>query len=249
MTLANRSTTNAAGSDAWRTFERAHRAVRASVFLQRGTILARALLFLGFVAPGCTKLLGRDFAPGIDARTPMGAFFVAFHGTGSYYPLVGLVQVIASFLLLSRRTALLGAVIYLPVIGNIFALVTATRFSTGTEIVTGMMTLACLWLLAWDAHRLTPLCSERMPFAAHTTEPALWDLFVPTDAGRGVRRTVRLGFVLGLGAGLGLTLFARALSFDGLAPMLLAVALAGGALTLLSWGVQVQQRVRRRAAR
>jgi uncharacterized membrane protein len=83
------------------------------------------------------------------------------HLTGFYYKFIGLGQLTAALLLLIPRTALLGAILYLPIILNICALTYATRFE-GTRIAT-LMLLADLYLLWWDYPRLKyilPLASS-----------------------------------------------------------------------------------------
>lgn len=211
------------------TLDRFHARLRARAPLQRFTLLVRTALAAGFVAPGLTKVFGGDFAPGIDPATPMGAYFHAFHNTGAYYGFVGAVQVLAAALLLSRRTALLGAVLYLPVVANIFVLTAATRFGVGTQVVAGLMTLACLWLLAWDAHRLSGILSAAFrPSPGRATEPPVWDLFTPALAARAGRRTLRAAYALGLAGVVVWTLAARALVPTGaLQPALAAVLVAG----------------------
>jgi len=74
------------------------------------------------------------------------------HLTGYYYTFIGAGQLIAALLLLIPRTALLGAVVYFPVILNICVLTYAVRFE-GTRIAT-LMLLANLFLLVWDYQRL-----------------------------------------------------------------------------------------------
>ena len=67
----------------------------------------------------------------------------------------------AALLLIIPRTALLGAVIYFPIILNICVLTYAVRFE-GTRIAT-LMLLANLFLLVWDYDRL----SHVLPFRRH----------------------------------------------------------------------------------
>jgi hypothetical protein len=52
-------------------------------------------------------------------------------------------------LLLIPRTATLGALLYFPVILNIFIITVSLRF-TGTWAITGLMLLANLFLVCWD---------------------------------------------------------------------------------------------------
>lgn len=111
--------------------------------------LTRLALAVGFVAPGLTKLRGDRFATW-DTTTPAGAYFDAIYQLGPYYAFVGGVQVIAGLLLLARRTTVLGAVLYAPVIANIAVLTASAGVDAfrGTVLVTALMLLGTLYLLA-----------------------------------------------------------------------------------------------------
>lgn len=215
--------------------DRLHASLRSRPFLQRFTLVTRTLLAVGFVAPGLTKVVGRAFAPGIDPTTPMGAYFEAFHGTAGYYVFVGLAQVVAGTLLLSRRTALLGACLYTAIITNIFVLVTATQFGTGTPIVTGLMTLGALWLLAWDGHRLAPLFGPTAPRGNRPQEPAIWDTLAPRGATGPMRWSTRAAYVVGTAGALAFTLLARGFGSSLLLKYTLSAVLAAGLITLGVW--------------
>ena len=132
-------------------FERLYGELRRNKWLRRFAIFCRIALALGFIPAGFVKVTGERFT-GLPSNNPLGHYFDALILTGFYYTFIGTVQLIAALLLLIPRTALLGAVIYFPVILNIFVLTHATRFD-GTRIVT-LMLLANLFLLVWDYDRL-----------------------------------------------------------------------------------------------
>jgi hypothetical protein len=90
---------------------------------------------------------------------PLGQYLESLHHTGYYYPFIGVVQITTAILLLIPRTALLGAVIYFPLIVNICVLAYATRFE-GTRITT-FMVLANLYLLVWGYDRLKHIISKQ----------------------------------------------------------------------------------------
>ena len=71
---------------------------------------------------------------------------------GTIIHLLEFAQVIIALLLLIPRTALLGALMYFPIILNICILTYAVRFE-GTRITTFML-LANLYLLCWDYDRI-----------------------------------------------------------------------------------------------
>lgn len=129
-----------------------HARLVRSRLLQRFTAFTRVLLAAGFIPPGLKKLTGEPFTS-LPTSHPVGYFFDAFFQADELYVFVGLAQVAAGLLLLWPRTATLGAVIYFPIILNITIITSAIGFS-GTEQITVLMTLACLWLLVWDYDRL-----------------------------------------------------------------------------------------------
>ncbi|MEE8584385.1 MAG: hypothetical protein V3T83_05980, partial [Acidobacteriota bacterium] len=139
--------------------DRLHLWLRSQPVLATFTTLTRILLAIGFIPPGMTKLVGEPFTI-ISPDTPIGSFFEAFFQSGSYYAFVGLSQVAAGVLLLIPRTALLGALLYLPLIGNITVITIAMGFG-GTGVITSFMLAANLYLLFWDWHRVRPIFSSK----------------------------------------------------------------------------------------
>ncbi|MBO9201039.1 MULTISPECIES: hypothetical protein [Niastella] len=115
-------------------------------------IFCRVMLALGFIPSGIVKVMGERFASGLSVNHPLGHYLEALHSTGYYYTFIGITQLIIAVLLLIPRTALLGALMYFPIILNICVLTYAVRFE-GTRIVT-LMTLANLYLLCWDYDRI-----------------------------------------------------------------------------------------------
>jgi hypothetical protein len=108
-------------------------------------------LALGFIPSGLVKVRGERFT-GLLSNHPLGHYFDALFLTGYYYTFIGVVQLVTAVLLLIPRTALLGAMLYFPIMLNICVLTYATRFE-GTRIAT-LMLLANLFLLVWDYGRL-----------------------------------------------------------------------------------------------
>ena len=120
-------------------------------WLRYFTVFCRVALALGFIPSGLVKVMGERFTA-LPSNHPLGHYFDALYLTGFYYTFIGLSQLTAALLLLIPRTALLGAILYLPIILNICVLTYATRFE-GTRIAT-LMLLASLYLLWWDYPRL-----------------------------------------------------------------------------------------------
>lgn len=129
-------------------------------WLRDFAVFCRVALALGFIPSGIVKVMGERFTA-LPSNHPLGHYFDALYLTGFYYTFIGVSQLTAALLLLIPRTALLGAILYLPIIFNICVLTYATRFE-GTRIAT-LMLLANLYLLWWDYARLKyvlPLASS-----------------------------------------------------------------------------------------
>jgi uncharacterized membrane protein YphA (DoxX/SURF4 family) len=129
-------------------------------WLRYFAVFCRIALALGFIPSGIVKVMGERFT-GLPSNHPLGHYFDALFLTGFYYKFIGVSQLTAALLLLIPKTALLGAILYLPIILNICVLTYATRFE-GTRIAT-LMLLANLYLLCWDYARLKyvlPLASS-----------------------------------------------------------------------------------------
>jgi uncharacterized membrane protein YphA (DoxX/SURF4 family) len=135
--------------------ESAHARVRQHRYLKVFTVFTRILLALGFLPSGLTKVLGNRFTLlGLD--NPVGFFFEAMYRTGFYWRFLGLCQLLAAALLVIPRTATIGALVYFPLILNIFVITVSLRFQ-GTPFITGLMLLANLYLLCWDYDKLKQL--------------------------------------------------------------------------------------------
>lgn len=116
------------------------------------TWFARILLAAAFVPSGLTKLLGNRFTI-LGTDDPIGFFFEALYQSGWYWNFIGLMQLSVALLLLIPKTTFLGALLYLPIVINILAIVTSMSF-TGTPFVVGLMLLGNIYLLIWDVKKL-----------------------------------------------------------------------------------------------
>ncbi|PNQ72395.1 hypothetical protein C1T31_11405 [Hanstruepera neustonica] len=126
--------------------------IRQKTIFKLFTWCTRILLSLAFIPSGLKKVLGQRFTLlGID--NPVGFFFEALYQTGFYWQFIGLMQLMVALLILIPRTAFLGALIYLPIIINIFIIVTSVGFK-GTPYIAGLMLLANIYLLMWDYKKL-----------------------------------------------------------------------------------------------
>jgi uncharacterized membrane protein YphA (DoxX/SURF4 family) len=132
-------------------FEDIYREAKSDKWFKGFAAFCRIALALSFIPTGIVKILGQRFAEGLPHNNPLGHYFDALLLTGYYYNFLGYVQLLTAILLLIPRTALLGALMYFPIITNICVLTYATRFD-GTRMNT-MAWLAALFLLVWDYDR------------------------------------------------------------------------------------------------
>ena len=131
------------------------RRVRSRAVLYRLTLGTRVLLAVGFMPTGMVKLLGRRFTL-MSPESDIGGFFETLYRSGPYWRFLGLAQVSAGLLVLSRRTATLGALAFFAIMLNVFVITISYDFR-GTPVVTGLMLLATVYLLLWDYDRLRGL--------------------------------------------------------------------------------------------
>lgn len=213
--------------------DRLHAGARGFFALQRLAIISRLLLALAFVPTALVKVQGLPFTV-MSTDTPVGHFFDAMHRTGGYWRFIGWAQLLTGLLLLIPRTATLGAVLFLPIILNIFVITVALGFK-GTPYVTGLMLLAAVFLLCWDYDRLKGLLfrsAERR---------------VPIPATVPVTRLELGGYALGTAAGLVVLSAQRSLVPARLVLPALAVGGVAALLVLAAWLQRLLGRGQRQA--
>lgn len=191
--------------------------LRSKPFFLRLTWFTRILLAAGFIPTGMVKLLGNRFTL-MGPETPIGAFFEAMYQTGLYWQFLGFSQVLAGMLLLIPRGAHLGALLFLPIMTNIFVVTISLGFG-GTPAVTGMMLLAVAYLCFWDYHRSRSLLTER-PLDRPVPELRLdW--------------LERIGFAVFATSLLAVFLTTRSLVSTAWVPIFMILGLAAGLVTLV----------------
>ena len=138
-------------------FESFVSAIRKQTIFKLFTWGTRILLFIAFLPSGLKKVMGERFTL-IPVEHPVGFFFEALFRTGFYWNFLGIMQLVAGLLLLIPRTSFFGALLYLPIIINIFIIVTSMHFK-GTPIVAGLMLLANIYLIFCDYDKLKRMLS------------------------------------------------------------------------------------------
>ncbi len=134
-------------------FETFYSEIKENIWYLLFSFFCRFVLAFAFIFAGGVKIMGERFANGLSIKHPMGAYLEALHHTGYYYTFIGMAQVVAAILLIIPKTVTLGAMLYLPIIINIWLLSFALRFE-GSFITSPLMVLANLYLIAWNYDRL-----------------------------------------------------------------------------------------------
>ncbi len=135
------------------TLDHLHLKAKSNRWMSYFAIFLRFALAFGFITSGMVKIVGERFAAGLSVNHPMGQYLEALHHTGFYYTFIGVIQVIAAILLLIPRTVTLGALLYFPIILNIFVLSYAVRFE-GSSLTSPLMVLGCLFLICWNYDKI-----------------------------------------------------------------------------------------------
>lgn len=88
--------------------------------MNKTTTASRIFLAVIFIVFGLNKFLHFAATPPITAEA--GALLGAFAKTGYFFPMIAIFQILSGLLLLTKRFALLGALILSPVLFNILAI-------------------------------------------------------------------------------------------------------------------------------
>ncbi len=196
-----------------------HAAAKTNPAFQRLAIISRILLALAFVPTGLVKVLGERFTI-LGMESPVGLFFEAMYRSGAYWNFLGWSQVVAGVLLLIPRTTTLGAVMFFPIVLNIFVITLSIPFK-GTWVITSGMLLASVFLLCWDYDRLKTI---------------LWPPATPPTASRvPIGRLEWTGYIIGTVAGLGVLGWTRGFVPRYAVRGLLLLGLFAVLLVLIAW--------------
>lgn len=129
--------------------EQKFNALKKIFFIKLIIIYSRYLIGFAFVWAAIVKMKGGRFTR-IPPTEPVGYFFEALYQSGFYWNFLGWAQFIAGTLLMTQRFASLGAMIFFPIILNIFLITVSINFGSGTPLITGLMLLGTIGLLIWD---------------------------------------------------------------------------------------------------
>jgi hypothetical protein len=122
-------------------------------FFELFTVFTRYLIGCAFVIStfGMKKITGSpsEVSQAAVPTHKLTLLFYALASSGFYWKFIGYAQLVAGFLLMTQKFARLGAVIFFPIVLNIFIITLSYQFS-GTPFITGLMLLAAIYLLLWD---------------------------------------------------------------------------------------------------
>jgi len=140
--------------------------LKNKVWAQILIIYTRYLIGATFLFASLIKIKGRRFTTQSGADYPIDSawhLFETLYQSGLYWQFIGIGQLFAGFMLMTQRYAKLGALLFLPIIGNIFV-ITLSYYFAYTPVITGMMLAANLLLVAWDWDELKILIGKKPAF-------------------------------------------------------------------------------------
>lgn len=133
--------------------------IKENILAQLFVIYTRYLVGSGFVFASIVKIKGERFTTVSHEDAPFGTafhFFETMYQTGLYWQFLGWGQLIAGMLLMTQRFAKLGAVVFFPIILNVFVITISMEFAY-TPVITFLMLMANLLLLLWHWDELKVL--------------------------------------------------------------------------------------------
>jgi hypothetical protein len=153
---------------------------KQKIWLQVAVIYTRYLIGGAFVFASLVKIKGQRFTSVPGAGSPFHSpqhFFETMYQSGLYWQFLGVAQLVAGLLLMTQRYALLGALLFLPIIANVYVITISYEFGY-TSVITGAMLLATIGLLVWDWNRLCIVVNQpALPAPATTLEQhKLWEV-------------------------------------------------------------------------
>ena len=156
------------------------RNLKKSIWAQIFVIYTRYLIGGTFVFASLIKIKGMRFTSESGEDNPIDSawhLFETLYASGLYWQFIGVCQLIAGLLLMTQRYAKLGAVVFFPIILNIFV-ITLSYYFAYTPVITGLLLLANIMLLLWDWDQLKVLLNFRseLTSARRIEDDWVWSL-------------------------------------------------------------------------
>lgn len=137
--------------------------MKQKILPQLFVVYLRYLIGFAFIFASLVKIQGLRFTAESGAENPINSawhFFETLYESGIYWRFLGIAQFITGALLVTQKYAKLGAILFLPIIVNVFVITISYNFN-GTPIVTGLMLLSTLFLIFWDWDSLKILMNKK----------------------------------------------------------------------------------------
>lgn len=137
--------------------------MKQKTFMQLFVIYLRYIIGFAFIFASLVKIQGLRFTTESGAENPINSswhFFETLYQSGLYWRFLGIAQFITGTLLVTQKYAKLGAILFLPIIVNVFVITISYDFR-GTPIITGLMLLSTLFLIFWDWDALKVLINKK----------------------------------------------------------------------------------------
>ncbi len=123
--------------------------LKSRIFFKLMVIYLRYLIGFAFVFASIVKIQGKRFTS-IPPDQPIGYFFDAMYQSGFYWNFLGWSQFIAGTFLMTQRFSTVGAMMFFPIILNVFMITHSIDFGMGTPLITSLMLLGTIFLILWD---------------------------------------------------------------------------------------------------
>lgn len=154
--------------------------LKSKILPQLFVIYARYLIGAAFVFASVVKIQGKRFTTIDGINEPINSawhMFETLYQSGLWWKVMGLGQLIAGLLLMTQRYAKLGALMFLPIISNVFVITLSYDFR-GTPVITGLMLIANILLVLWDWDELKILVNKapEMPQQNRLENMRIWEI-------------------------------------------------------------------------
>lgn len=136
--------------------------LKSKIIPQLFVIYTRYLIGAAFVFASVVKIQGKRFTTIDGINEPINSawhMFETLYHSGLWWKVMGLGQLVAGLLLMTQRYAKLGALMFLPIVANVFVITLSYDFR-GTPIITGLMLIANILLVLWDWDELKILLNK-----------------------------------------------------------------------------------------
>ncbi|KXK53862.1 MAG: hypothetical protein UZ05_CHB002000998, partial [Chlorobi bacterium OLB5] len=153
---------------------------KSKILPQLLVIYTRYLIGAAFVFASVVKIQGKRFTTIDGINEPINSawhMFETLYQSGLWWKVMGLGQLIAGLLLMTQRYAKLGALMFLPIISNVFVITLSYDFR-GTPVITGLMLIANILLVLWDWDELKILVNKapEIPQQNRLENMRIWEI-------------------------------------------------------------------------